>query len=708
MSVPPGTAAGDLILHPGTFETEDGSYPADIGTLVVPENHNDPDSRLIALPVVRVRAQTDHPAEPIFRLEGGPGISNMAFEQASRYVAERDVVLVGYRGVDGSSVLDAPEVTKALRHSADVLSEDSLHAYSEAFRAAAKRWEAEGVDIAGYTMTQIVEDLESARTALGYDRIDLLSESAGTRTAMIYAWSHPERIHRSIMIGVNPPGNLMWDPETTDEQIGRYSAVYARQNESVRRTDDLAATMRRVAADMPDRWLFLPIKKGNVRVVSLMGMMESTSLAGPFYAPLIFDAWLSAAEGDASGLWAASLLSDIFFPRMFVWGEYAGAGRIDAQAARDYFHSGGTDSNLNLGRAASAFVWGGGGLADSFPADPDEAEYRQARRSEVETLLISGELDLSTPPQMAERQLLPLLPNGHHVELAGIGHSGSFWHYQADAGTRLINAFLDSGRVDDSLYQPGVIDFQSGFGFPKLAKIIAGSMIGLALLTVATLIGMAYHVLSRGRFGRVAGTILRAPFAVLLGLGGWSLMALISMSTMPGVAIDGELLVALSAGLPVGVAIYLAWVDRDMTATEMTIGLAAAIGAALVGAWFGYGVTRGLPAPVAAILGSVLAANLALVSIIDGERQVPVGYGQHLTLDTWTFPFLALAGVVCFLVTVHVARAIARAHSSYAKAVLQRSGEYAAPSPGRLRSTRRAFRRNPCSGPTRSQSIRWP
>ena len=33
-----------------------------------------------------------------------------------------------------------------------------------------------------------------------------LSESAGTRTAMIYAWRYPSRVHRSVMIGVNPPG----------------------------------------------------------------------------------------------------------------------------------------------------------------------------------------------------------------------------------------------------------------------------------------------------------------------------------------------------------------------------------------------------------------------------------------------------------------------------------------------------------------------
>jgi len=40
------------------------------------------------------------------------------------------------------------------------------------------------------------------RTALGYDRIDLLSEGAGTRTAIIYSWRYPDSIHRSVKIGV--------------------------------------------------------------------------------------------------------------------------------------------------------------------------------------------------------------------------------------------------------------------------------------------------------------------------------------------------------------------------------------------------------------------------------------------------------------------------------------------------------------------------
>jgi len=45
VSVPEGAGAGDLILEPCTYATEDGSYDADCGTLVVPENRADSGSR---------------------------------------------------------------------------------------------------------------------------------------------------------------------------------------------------------------------------------------------------------------------------------------------------------------------------------------------------------------------------------------------------------------------------------------------------------------------------------------------------------------------------------------------------------------------------------------------------------------------------------------------------------------------------------------
>jgi pimeloyl-ACP methyl ester carboxylesterase len=114
VAVPEGASAGELMLEPCEYAGENGSYAADCGALVVPETRADPESRLIALPVMRIRATSDDPKEPVFFLTGGPGQSNMEFEIANRYTDDRDFVLVGYRGVDGSVRLDCPEVESAL------------------------------------------------------------------------------------------------------------------------------------------------------------------------------------------------------------------------------------------------------------------------------------------------------------------------------------------------------------------------------------------------------------------------------------------------------------------------------------------------------------------------------------------------------------------------------------------------------------------
>src|SRR5919201_824184 len=139
VSVPSGAHAGQLKLHPCHYATEDGSYRADCGRLVVPENRHDAHSRLIALPVKRIRARFANPRSPIFRLQGGPGISNMTFPDASRFADKHDVVLVGYRGVDGSSRLDCPEVTSAREQARDLPSAASHRADAAAFRACARR-----------------------------------------------------------------------------------------------------------------------------------------------------------------------------------------------------------------------------------------------------------------------------------------------------------------------------------------------------------------------------------------------------------------------------------------------------------------------------------------------------------------------------------------------------------------------------------------
>ena len=459
VSVPAGAHAGQLKLTPCNYTTEKGSSSADCGTLVVPENRTNPHSRLIALPVIRIRATSAHPSEPIFRLQGGPGKTNMVFPAASRFTATHDVVLVGYRGVDGSSVLDCPEVTSALEHSADMLGQASFRAYADGFRACATRLKAHGVDLAGYTIPEQVDDLEAARKALGYKQIDLVSESAGTRTAMIYAWRYPTSIHRSVMIGANPPGRFLFDTKTIDLQFQRYARLCAADAGCSRRTNDLIATIKHTAANMPDRFLFLPIKKGNVLAATAFGMAESTDVDAPLGAPMTLDSWVSAAHGDPSGLWFLSTLASIAFPQSFVWGEFASFGSIDFAAVTQYFAH--PDQSI-IGSPGTAFLFAGGELVNAWPAATDEDQYMHVRKSNVQTLVIGGALDMATPPQNATRELLPSLPNGHQVVLPQLGHADSFWSYEPTASTHLITTYLETGRVDQSRYTLPHVDFTPG------------------------------------------------------------------------------------------------------------------------------------------------------------------------------------------------------------------------------------------------------
>jgi pimeloyl-ACP methyl ester carboxylesterase len=632
VSVPAGAQAGDLTLEPCSFSTDAGNYDADCGTLVVPENRDDPDSRLIALPVTRIHATSDREKEPIFRLQGGPGLTNMTFPMAHLYVQNRDLVFVGYRGIDGSERLDCPEVESVLEYSTAMLGEKIFNAFADGLRSCAQRLADEGIDVAHYGLVQQVDDMEAAREAFGYERIDLLSESAGTRTALIYSWRYPESIHRSVMVAANPSGNFVWNTKATNEQIERYADLCSKDASCSARTDDLAATMRQTAADMPDRWFFLPIQEDSVRVFTFLGFMESDPEL-PLNAPSAFDAWLSAADGDASGFWFQSFFAELF-PLPFVWGQYATAASIDADAGREYFSPGVQDHD-SIGYAASAFAWGGGSLVEAWPTAAEVDEYDTMRTSTTETLVISGELDGSTPPQIATDELLPHLPNGEQVVLEGIAHTETFWPGQPEAQSRLINTYFDTGQVDDSLYKPGPVDFTPAATYPALGKGISGAMFGFALIMVLSLLWMRRRVRNRGHIGPTASATLRSVYPLVLGLGGWFLAVLIAMTTMPSVYLGDELLTTFSIGTPVGLGIYFAWVNRDWSAATKAVGFAMAVAGAIGGAWLGFHATTDLLALITTIAGAAAAANLTLILLdMSRARSVRNQFATTTTVDT--------------------------------------------------------------------------
>ena len=106
--------------------------------------------------------------------------------------------------------------------------------------------------------------------------------------------------------------------------------------------------------------------------------------------------------------------------------------------------------------------------------------------------------------------------------LPGLGHTASFFAEQRNAGSHPVNTFFDTGRVDDSLYKPQKVDFTPAVTLTGIAKIAAGTMVGLALLTVLSLLWMPRRMHKRGRIGPKAGATLRSLYRIVVGLGGSS------------------------------------------------------------------------------------------------------------------------------------------------------------------------------------------
>jgi pimeloyl-ACP methyl ester carboxylesterase len=494
-AVPEGAQAGELLnLQPCTYKAGDAEYAADCGTLVVPENRSDPASRLIALSVIRIRALSDSPAEPIFYLDGGPGGSNLDFPHPAGLIDRHDLVLVGYRGIDSSVVLECPEIGEAIRNApGGMLSDAALASYTEASGRCAARLQAEGVDLAGYTITETIDDVEAARVALGYDRINLLGESYGSRVEMVYEWMHPVSLHRVVINAVNPPGHFLWEPAVVDAQLEDYAELCARDAACSARTGDLVASMRQVSENMPDRWLFFPIDEDAVKAATFFLFMESVQPPGlPFPAggPAAIDIWLAAAEGDATGIALLSISSrNMILPEAFVWGHFlsmGGSGGDYHDPARDY-GSVQDQSGAILGAPWSLWF---GSMMPGWPVNLVPVEYTQEQPIDVRTLLISGSIDFSTPPQFARDELLPYLSNGEQVILSDFGHTETFWSIQDEARLRLLTTFFDTGEVDASQYTYQTVNFDPGLGWPALAKV----MLGIVLVIIVVLSALVWFV----------------------------------------------------------------------------------------------------------------------------------------------------------------------------------------------------------------------
>ena len=162
-----------------------------------------------------------------------------------------------------------------------------------------------------------------------------------------------------------------------------------------------------------------------------------------------------------------SVAYDQIFPTLANFGDRASkALSADYDPDRDYL----ADMNPPGSILGSPLSMELPALNDGWPIQPIPQEYRTLRESKVETLLVNGSIDFSTPVENA-RELLPFLPNGELVVLSEMGHSdGDLVLRQPEAMLHLLETFYLSGEIDESQFEYVPMDFTPDKTFQQMAR----------------------------------------------------------------------------------------------------------------------------------------------------------------------------------------------------------------------------------------------
>lgn len=446
-------------------------------TIAVPENRSASDSRTLELPYRVIKARPDAPPlPPLYLLDGGPGSPNVNdYMVLPDLVGTRDIVIVGYRGVDGSTKLDSVRYTERFVSLVDdELSDGCLDKIADLTTAWVKEQTAKGIDLRGYGIADVVADIEAVRKQLGQTIIDIYAISYGTRLAWLYSRTYPGIVHRMVLLGENPPGHFAVPPAEVQAVVDRYSTLWK---------TDLTTPVASVSRSMPRSWLWWPIHAGALKTVA------QTLLFNPDQAPTIFSAYEKAANGDASSLAGLSMLVPFALGGQNM-GDLIMKGSADFEPERDYRAE--TSNPDQIGRAFMRVTFG---MIQAVPDStlsliPPRIDQRTNAAVPTETLILGGTLDASTPLDWVKRDYAAILPNSHLVVLQNFGH-GNFPGVRPGEMASIIENFLDQGGVPNLPIADSIPSMK-----PQLdgSSIAWGATIGTGVVLTGVVVGFAYLI----------------------------------------------------------------------------------------------------------------------------------------------------------------------------------------------------------------------
>jgi pimeloyl-ACP methyl ester carboxylesterase len=401
--------------------------------------------RKIKLYVMVLPALVEKPAsDSIFYFQGGPGGAATSVAGASfmmKLHRTRDVVMVDQRGTGKSNPLPC-NFRGDLNEMRDYFVEGLT---TESVRACRAELE-NNADLRLYTTTLAMADLDDVRAALGYDKINVYGGSYGATAALSYLNFYPQHVRTVTISGVAPPDNSL-------------PLAFAKGVEHAvkRLLDDCAAEEKCHASfpNLPKDWatVVANLNKGPVTFNTLNPFtnqkQQATMTREGFvelvreilYVPTVMSLMPAVihemSQGDFSHF--------AFYAYQIRRGIDAGIARgmqLSVMCAEDIPFLKEADIEAAMGGTfygvdkAHAYQR----ACAQWPRGEMPAKFRLPIKSDLPVLILSGELDPVTPPDLST-PLLRWLPNSRQILMHNATHS------TYDCQEKLTRDFIELGTT---------------------------------------------------------------------------------------------------------------------------------------------------------------------------------------------------------------------------------------------------------------------
>lgn len=445
-----GLAPERLLLKPCQLPKLDGD--ARCGTYEVFENRVTGSGRTIKLKIVVLKALNGTPApDAIFPLAGGPGApATSMIELANGEILaparrEHDIVFVDQRGTGGSNPLlcDVGDDPRDLAtFFGDILPIDKVRGCRDKLQSTA--------DLRLYTTPIAMDDLDEVRSALGYEKIDLLGVSYGTIAAQVYIRRHAEHARSAFLVGVATPNikqpllfprsaqhamEMLYTDCAADAVCHSIFPDLQKEFEAVLHRFDKGPLTMRLVEPVTGKKTDVKVFRSSFVERIRLAMYSTESQA---FVPLIIHrAYLNdylpfekAAIVLSPG---ADVSRGVYFTITCSEGvRFISEGDVVSETRGTYV---GPERVIRHMQACQEWPQG------EIPAD-----YIEPVKSDVQVLMISGEVDGSSPTWFGE-SAVKFLSNGRQVKIRYLGHqidapclTDIFMSFVASGSSKAVNA----------------------------------------------------------------------------------------------------------------------------------------------------------------------------------------------------------------------------------------------------------------------------